>query len=69
MPPLGCGEGQLDWHVVGPVLVRKLSEFNIDVELYAPLDATDRGISASGHRVERVGDLHRWLRQIGHDGR
>ena len=44
VPPLGCGEGQLDWHVVGPVLVRKLSEFNIDVELYAPLDATERDV-------------------------
>ena len=44
VPPLGCGEGQLDWHVVRPVLVRKLSEFNMDVELYAPLDATDRDI-------------------------
>ena len=44
VPPLGCGEGQLDWHVVGPVLVRKLSEFNIDVELYAPLNATDRDV-------------------------
>ena len=42
VPSLGCGEGRLDWHVVAPVLIRKLSEFNIDVELYAPLDATDR---------------------------
>ena len=44
VPPLGCGQGQLDWEVVGPVLVRKLSEFNIDVELYAPLDATERDV-------------------------
>ena len=45
VPPLGCGEGQLDWHVVAPVLVRKLSEYNIDVELYAPLDATERDVA------------------------
>ena len=41
VPPLGCGEGQLDWQVVGPVLFRKLNEFDIDVELYAPFTATD----------------------------
>ena len=41
VPPLGCGEGPLDWHVVGPILFRKLSEFDIDVELYAPFNATE----------------------------
>ena len=24
VPPLGCGEGQLDWRVVGPTLYRRL---------------------------------------------
>ena len=41
VPPLGCGEGQLDWRVVGPTLYRRLSEFDIDVELYAPHDAPE----------------------------
>ncbi len=36
VPPLGCGEGQLDWRVVGPTLYRRLAEMDIDVELYAP---------------------------------
>ena len=35
-PPLGCGEGGLDWRVVGPTLYRKLQEMDIPVELYAP---------------------------------
>jgi O-acetyl-ADP-ribose deacetylase (regulator of RNase III)/uncharacterized protein YwgA len=39
VPPLGCGEGQLDWRVVGPTLYRRLAELDIDVELYAPHDA------------------------------
>ena len=38
MPPLGCGEGQLDWKVVGPTLYRELCRFDIEVELYAPFD-------------------------------
>lgn len=36
VPPLGCGEGQLEWRVVGPTLYRYLSQLEIPVELYAP---------------------------------
>lgn len=36
VPPLGCGEGQLDWRVVGPTLYRHLKALDIPVELYAP---------------------------------
>jgi uncharacterized protein YwgA/O-acetyl-ADP-ribose deacetylase (regulator of RNase III) len=36
VPPLGCGNGQLEWRVVGPTLFRHLSELDIPVELYAP---------------------------------
>jgi len=36
VPPLGCGEGQLEWRVVGPTLYRYLKKMNIPVELYAP---------------------------------
>jgi O-acetyl-ADP-ribose deacetylase (regulator of RNase III) len=36
VPPLGCGEGQLEWRVVGPTLYRGLSDLGIPVELYAP---------------------------------
>jgi O-acetyl-ADP-ribose deacetylase (regulator of RNase III) len=36
VPPLGCGQGQLEWRVVGPTLYRQLSDLDIPVELYAP---------------------------------
>lgn len=36
MPPLGCGNGQLEWKVVGPTLVRHLERLKIPVELYVP---------------------------------
>jgi len=36
VPPLGCGEGGLDWRIVGRTLYRYLSKMDIPVELYAP---------------------------------
>jgi O-acetyl-ADP-ribose deacetylase (regulator of RNase III) len=41
VPPLGCGEGQLEWRVVGPTLYRKLAALDISVELYAPYDVPE----------------------------
>ncbi|MFG2598465.1 macro domain-containing protein [Streptomyces sp. NPDC048462] len=38
VPPLGCGAGQLEWSVVGPVLAQRLEQLDIPVELYAPFD-------------------------------
>jgi len=36
LPPLGCGQGQLEWSIVGPTLYRYLYKMDIPVELYAP---------------------------------
>ena len=36
VPPLGCGEGKLEWRVVGPTLYRHLAKLGIQIELYAP---------------------------------
>ncbi len=36
VPPLGCGQGQLEWRVVGPTLYRYLTKIGVPVELYAP---------------------------------
>ncbi len=38
-PPLGCGNGGLDWAVVGPVMYQRLSTLDIPVEIYAPYGA------------------------------
>lgn len=35
-PPLGCGNGGLDWSVIGPLMYDKLSGLSIPVEIYAP---------------------------------
>jgi O-acetyl-ADP-ribose deacetylase (regulator of RNase III)/uncharacterized protein YwgA len=36
VPPLGCGQGQLEWRVVGPTLYNYLNRLDIPIELYAP---------------------------------
>lgn len=41
VPPLGCGQGQLEWSVVGRTLYRELSRLDIPVELYAPFDVSE----------------------------
>ncbi len=36
IPPLGCGNGQLEWRVVGPLIYRFVKGIGIPVEMYAP---------------------------------
>src|SRR5579872_1695656 len=36
IPPLGCGNGGLEWSEVGPLIYQKLHAIPIDVEVYAP---------------------------------
>ena len=35
-PPLGCGNGGLEWSEVGPLMYSKLRNADFDVEIYAP---------------------------------
>lgn len=35
-PPLGCGNGGLDWIDVGALMVKKLQKLPVDIEIYAP---------------------------------
>jgi O-acetyl-ADP-ribose deacetylase (regulator of RNase III)/uncharacterized protein YwgA len=45
IPPLGCGNGQLEWKVVGPLIYRYASEMDIPVELYAPYGTAPRELT------------------------
>jgi uncharacterized protein YwgA/O-acetyl-ADP-ribose deacetylase (regulator of RNase III) len=77
VPPLGCGQGQLEWRVVGPTLYRYLKRMDIPVELYAPFGAPhdelkpaflDEGTqgSESGpgrHAPDRIGAA--WVALVG----
>ena len=45
VPPLGCGEGRLEWRVVGPTLYRHLASLQIPIELYAPFGTPHEELS------------------------
>lgn len=36
MPPLGCGNGGLEWDEIGPLIYRKLHELPISTKVFAP---------------------------------
>jgi O-acetyl-ADP-ribose deacetylase (regulator of RNase III)/uncharacterized protein YwgA len=36
IPPLGCGNGQLEWRAVGPLIYKYATRMDIPIELYAP---------------------------------
>jgi O-acetyl-ADP-ribose deacetylase (regulator of RNase III)/uncharacterized protein YwgA len=58
VPPLGCGNGQLEWRVVGPTLYRHLQRLDIPVELYAPHGTHHAELQPSFlGRMGEVGDL------------
>jgi O-acetyl-ADP-ribose deacetylase (regulator of RNase III)/uncharacterized protein YwgA len=70
-PPLGCGNGGLDWDIVGPIMYQKLKNLSIDIEIYAPfgiekkkiqkdfLNQTNYLIKNTGITYQKVND--KWL--------
>ena len=59
VPPLGCGEGGLEWRVVGPTLLEHLDGLGIPVTLYAPFNAPQAEL--------RIEYLEEQLAEIGHE--
>lgn len=45
VPPLGCGNGQLEWKVVGPLIYKKLKDLDIPIEIYAPYGTNPRELT------------------------
>ena len=47
IPPLGCGNGQLEWDVVGPLIYSRAKQMDIPVEIYAPYGTSPAELTES----------------------
>lgn len=47
IPPLGCGNGQLEWKVVGPLIYENAKKMDIPVEMYAPFGTSPAELTES----------------------
>jgi uncharacterized protein YwgA/O-acetyl-ADP-ribose deacetylase (regulator of RNase III) len=47
IPPLGCGNGQLEWKVVGPLIYKCARQMDIPVEIYAPYGTNPAELTVS----------------------
>lgn len=45
IPPLGCGNGQLEWRVVGPLIYRFVKDLPVAIEMYAPYGARPKELT------------------------
>ncbi len=45
IPPLGCGNGQLEWRVVGPLIYKYVKQMDVPVEMYAPYGANPKELT------------------------
>lgn len=65
-PPLGCGNGGLEWDIVGPMMYQELSKLEINIEIYAPYGTPKQKLSSTflsgqpsfhkkkGYRVQKL---------------
>jgi len=59
IPPLGCGNGQLEWKAVGPLIYRYANKMDIPVELYAPYGTPPRELTVEFLSQTSVTARHR----------
>lgn len=50
IPPLGCGNGGLNWEDVQPLIEKYLSPLNIPIEIYCPFYNPKIGVNANTHQ-------------------
>ncbi len=47
IPPLGCGNGQLEWTAVGPLIYNRARQMDVPVEIYAPYGTNPAQLTVS----------------------
>lgn len=56
IPPLGCGNGQLEWRVVGPLIYRFVKDMPLPVVMYAPYGTNPKDLTVEF--LEHGADRH-----------
>ena len=66
IPPLGCGNGQLEWKVIGPLIYKWAKQMEIPVEIYAPYGTNPVELTESF--LESTGEYASAERSISRNG-
>jgi len=59
IPPLGCGNGQLEWKTVGPLIYRYSNQMDIPIDLYAPYGTPPKELTVDFLSQEPLASLQR----------
>ncbi|MBU1194170.1 MAG: macro domain-containing protein [Proteobacteria bacterium] len=68
-PPLGCGNGGLDWKIVGPLMYQSFISLDISVEIYAPFGTSHELLKPEFLATQRIshkkikGVMHKKLKE------
>lgn len=52
LPPVGCGNGGLDWAVVRPLIIEKLGGLDVEIRLYGPGTPSPEDMPVRSERPE-----------------
>jgi O-acetyl-ADP-ribose deacetylase (regulator of RNase III)/uncharacterized protein YwgA len=63
IPPLGCGNGQLEWKAVGPLIYRYAKQMDIVVEMYAPYGTPPKELTMEFLK-QKTRDIGHMFREI-----
>lgn len=65
IPPLGCGNGQLEWKAVGPLIYRYAKQMDIPVEMYAPYGTPPKELAIEflKQTTSDIGNINREIDQ------
>jgi len=67
VPPLGCGNGELEWRVIGPTLFRYLKLLDIPVELFAPWGTPEGQLTTEfldGRSIEAMSEKNQYRSKL-----
>jgi len=59
IPPLGCGNGQLEWKAVGPLIYKYVKQMDIPIEMYAPYGTPPRELTVEFLAQSTLDGFHR----------